>query len=102
MGPAEEAGETAPPRKERAVSGTHEEIQVRVHQVVARVMNASEASLGPQIHFVEDLRADSLRVMELILELQEEFGIEIPDEAIERIRTVGQAVAYVRERLPSA
>jgi acyl carrier protein len=62
-------------------------------------MNAERSALEPELRFVEDLRADSLRVMELVLELQEEFGIDIPDEALEGIRSVGDAVAYVKTRL---
>lgn len=74
-------------------------IDRRVRAVVARVMNADADGMDPEMRFVEDLQADSLRVMELVLELQEEFGIDIPDEALERIRSVGDAIRYVRERL---
>lgn len=71
----------------------------RVLAVVARVMNTEAEALAPELRFVEDLRADSLRVMELVLELQEEFGIEIPDSALDRIRSVGDAVEFVRGKL---
>ena len=71
----------------------------RVLGVVARVMNAEADALAPELRFVEDLRADSLRVMELVLELQEEFGIDIPDSALDKIRSVGDAIAYVRGKL---
>lgn len=71
----------------------------RVVAVVARVMNAEAAGLAPELRFVEDLHADSLRVMELVLELQEEFGIDIPDSALDKIRSVGDAIAYVRGKL---
>lgn len=71
----------------------------RVVGVVARVMNAEAETLAPELRFVEDLRADSLRVMELVLELQEEFGIDIPDSALDQIRSVGDAIEYVRGKL---
>ena len=74
-------------------------IDRQVRAVVARVMNADADGMDPEMRFVEDLQADSLRVMELVLELQEEFGIDIPDEALERIRSVGDAIRYVRERI---
>jgi acyl carrier protein len=75
------------------------ETEAKVLAVIARVMNAPAASLQREIRFVEDLHADSLRVMELVLELQEEFEIEIPDEALDKIRSVGDAVGFVRARL---
>ena len=62
-------------------------------------MNAQPASLGREIRFVEDLNADSLRVMELVLELQEEFSIEIPDEALDKLRCVGDAIGFVQEKV---
>ena len=71
----------------------------RVLSTIARVMGVEASDLEPKLRFVEDLRADSLRVMEMILELQEEFAIEIPDEALEEIRSVGDAVAYVEGRV---
>lgn len=74
-------------------------LDARVVSVIARVMNAPAPRLGVEMRFVEDLHADSLRVMELVLELQEEFGIDIPDEALEKIRSVGDAIAYVRVKL---
>jgi acyl carrier protein len=72
----------------------------RVREVIARVMNAQPAALGHEIRFVEDLHADSLRVMELVLELQEEFEIEIPDEALDKLRSVGDAIGFVKARRP--
>lgn len=74
-------------------------VESRVMATVARVMGVDAADLDPKLRFVEDLRADSLRVMELLLELQDEFSIEIPDEALEEIRSVGDAVAYVARRV---
>lgn len=67
----------------------------RVVETIARVMGVEPGDLEPGSRFVEDLGADSLRIMELVLELQEEFSIDIPDEAIEEIRSVGDAIAYV-------
>jgi acyl carrier protein len=75
------------------------DLGARVVDVIARVMNAPAADLRPEIRFVEDLHADSLRVMELVLELQEEFGIEIPDESLDKIRSVGDAVGFVKGKL---
>lgn len=86
-------------RKDDSGHGGGNGLDRRVFAVVARVMNTEADALAPELRFVEDLRADSLRVMELVLELQEEFGIEIPDSALERIRSVGDAVEFVRGKL---
>jgi len=88
-------------RKGGSGNGGGNGIDRRVFAVVARVMNIEADALAPELRFVEDLRADSLRVMELVLELQEEFGIEIPDSALERIRSVGDAIEFVRGKRAS-
>lgn len=86
--------------KAEAGNGGGNGVGGRVLAVVARVMNTEPGALAPELRFVEDLRADSLRVMELVLELQEEFGIDIPDSALDQLRSVGEAIAYVRGKLP--
>ena len=70
----------------------------RVKKVVAENLNVSEQEVTPQASFVEDLGADSLDVVELVMAFEEEFQIEIPDEDAENIKTVQDAVTYIDEK----
>ncbi|HEV7214112.1 MAG TPA: acyl carrier protein [Chloroflexota bacterium] len=69
----------------------------RLKPIVAEQLGVNESEVTPQASFVDDLNADSLDLVELIMSLEEEFGMEIPDEDAERIRTVQEAVEYVDE-----
>lgn len=78
-----------------------EEQLLRLRKIVADRLGVDESQIVPEASFVEDLNADSLDLVELIMSLEEEFGIQIPDEDAEKIRTVGDAIAYLEERLES-
>ncbi len=67
----------------------------RVKQVVVEQLDVAEDEVTPPASFVDDLGADSLDVVELVMGLEEEFDIEIPDEDAEKITTVQQAVDYI-------
>jgi len=67
----------------------------RVKGIVAKQLGAEDDAITPEANFVEDLRADSLDIVELIMALEEEFDIEIPDEKAEQIKTVQTAVDYI-------
>ncbi|HEY3330315.1 MAG TPA: acyl carrier protein [Capsulimonadaceae bacterium] len=67
----------------------------KVKKVVVDQLDVSEDEVTPQASFVEDLGADSLDVVELIMGLEEEFDVEIPDEDAEKIATVQDAVSYI-------
>jgi acyl carrier protein len=69
----------------------------RLKKIVAEQLGVDESEVTPQASFVDDLNADSLDLVELIMSLEEEFGMEIPDEDAERIRTVQEAVDYIDE-----
>ncbi|MGI8914957.1 MAG: acyl carrier protein [Chloroflexota bacterium] len=69
----------------------------RLKKIVAEQLGVEETEVTPQASFVDDLNADSLDLVELIMSLEEEFGLEIPDEDAEKIRTVQEAVDYVDE-----
>ncbi len=69
----------------------------RVKAVVVDQLGADEAAVTPEASFVDDLGADSLDIVELIMGLEQEFDIEIPDEDAEKISTVGDAVTYIKE-----
>ena len=70
----------------------------KVKKVVVDQLDVSEDEVTPQASFVEDLGADSLDVVELIMGLEEEFDIEIPDEDAEKIATVQDAVSYIETK----
>ncbi len=67
----------------------------RVKAIVVEQLGVAEAEVTPEASFVEDLGADSLDVVELVMALEEEFDVEIPDEDAEKIITVGEAVKYL-------
>ena len=69
----------------------------KVKAIVARELNVDEASLTMETNFVEDLGADSLDAVEIIMAIEDEYGIEIPDEEAEKFQTVRDLVKYVEE-----
>ena len=71
----------------------------RVKAIVVEQLGVDAAQVTPQSKFVEDLGADSLDVVELVMALEEEFDIEIPDEDAEKIATVGEAVTYIESHV---
>ncbi|HLW48762.1 MAG TPA: acyl carrier protein [bacterium] len=71
----------------------------RVKAIVVEQLGVDAAQVTPQSKFVEDLGADSLDVVELVMALEEEFDIEIPDEDAEKIATVGEAVKYIESHV---
>ena len=69
----------------------------KVKDVIIDKLGVEEDSIKSEAHFVNDLGADSLDTVELIMEFEEEFGIEIPDDDAEQITTVGSAVEYIKK-----
>ena len=74
-----------------------EEILSKIQEITADRLGVDESDVTPDASFREDLEADSLDLVELIMELEEQFGMEIPDEEAEKITTVEEAVDYVSE-----
>ena len=72
-----------------------ESIEQRVKKIVAEQLGVNEADIKNESTFVDDLGADSLDTVELVMALEEEFECEIPDEEAEKITTVKEAVAYI-------
>ena len=71
------------------------EIEARVKAIIADKLSVEETEVKPEASFTNDLGADSLDTVELIMEFEKEFGISIPDDQAEKISTVGDAVAYI-------
>ncbi|MGE0314848.1 MAG: acyl carrier protein [Lautropia sp.] len=71
------------------------DIEQRVKKIVAEQLGVNEAEIKTESSFVDDLGADSLDTVELVMALEDEFGTEIPDEQAEKITTVQQAIDYV-------
>jgi acyl carrier protein len=69
----------------------------RVISIVAEQLNVEKERVTPEMSFVNDLGADSLDQVELVMELEEEFDIQIPDDAAEKILTVGQAIEHIEK-----
>ena len=76
-----------------------EEVQAKLKEIVMDRLNAEEEQIKPEASFVEDLGADSLGIVELIMGIEEEFDIEIPDEDAEKLTTVGEAMNYIKAKL---
>ena len=72
-------------------------LEEKVKKIIAEQLSVSEDQITPTASFVEDLGADSLDTVELVMALEEEFECEIPDEEAEKITTVQQAIDYVSE-----
>lgn len=77
-------------------------IEAKVKSIIADQLGVSDEEIKPEASFIEDLGADSLDIVELVMAMEEEFEVEIPDEEAENIKTVGDAVNYITTHKPSA
>jgi len=73
-------------------------VQEKVRSIIAEQLGVKPEEVTPQASFIDDLGADSLDTVELVMALEEEFGIEIPDEEAEKLVTVGDAIKYIDEK----
>ncbi|HET6370709.1 MAG TPA: acyl carrier protein [Nitrospiria bacterium] len=74
-------------------------VDERVKKIIAEQLGLEEEDITPESSFVDDLGADSLDTVELVMAFEEEFGIEIPDEDAEKILTVQNAIDYIKEKV---
>jgi acyl carrier protein len=77
-------------------------VEERVKKIVIEQLGVKEEQVTPQASFVDDLGADSLDTVELVMALEEEFECEIPDEEAEKITSVGMAIDYIKAHLGNA
>ena len=75
------------------------EIAQKVKQIIVEKLGVEESEVTPEASFTNDLGADSLDTVELIMEFEKEFNISIPDDQAENIATVGQAISYLEENI---
>jgi len=73
-------------------------VQEKVKAIIAEQLGVKAEEVTPQASFIDDLGADSLDTVELIMALEEEFSVEIPDEDAEKMSTVGDATKYIEEK----
>ena len=76
---------------------TEAEIEEKVYQIVSEQMGIDKSELARDTSFVDDLNADSLDTVELVMEFEDEFEMSIPDEEAEKIRTISQTIDYIVE-----
>ena len=74
------------------------EIADKVKEIVSQQLDVDVGQIKPESQFIDDLGADSLAIVELVLAFEEQFEIDIPDEDTEKIRTVGDAINYIGQR----
>ena len=72
-------------------------IEERVFDIVAEQLGVEREKITRESHFINDLGADSLDTVELVMELEEEFDVNIPDDVAEKIQTVGEAINYIQK-----
>ena len=76
-------------------------VEEKVKDIIAEQLGVKKEEIKPESSFIDDLGADSLDTVEVVMALEEEFGVEIPDEDAEKIITVGEAVKYIDNKLGS-
>jgi acyl carrier protein len=77
------------------------ELEEKVREIIAKELGVEREKLTENASFMEDLGADSLDTVELVMEFEKEFNIDIPDEDAEKLRTVGDALSYLRSKVPA-
>jgi acyl carrier protein len=73
-------------------------LEERVTEIIVEQLGVAREDLAPEASFIDDLGADSLDIVELVMAMEEEFDVEIPDDDAEKIQTIGDAVAYLKDR----
>jgi acyl carrier protein len=80
---------------EGSIAMSTSQIEAKVKSIIADQLGVGEDEIKPESSFIEDLGADSLDIVELVMAMEEEFEVEIPDEEAENIKSVGDAINYI-------
>ncbi len=70
----------------------------RVREIIVEQLGVTPEQVKPEASFIEDLNADSLDTVELVMAFEEEFGVEVPDEDAEKLQTVGDVIRYIEDK----
>ncbi len=73
-------------------------VEDKIREIIVEQLGVAAEEVVPEASFIDDLGADSLDIVELVMAIEEEFGLEIPDEDAERMQSIGDAISYVEER----
>ncbi len=73
-------------------------VEEKVKEIVCEQLGISEEEVSPEKHFIDDLGADSLDIVELVMAMEEEFDLDIPDEDAEKMKTVGDVTKYITSK----
>ncbi len=76
---------------------TEESVEEQVKEIIVKQMGVNKDQVAPETSFINDLGADSLDTVELVMELEDAFDVSIPDDDAEKIQTVGDAINYIKE-----
>ena len=76
-------------------------VEDKVKQIIVEQLGVDESEVTPTASFIDDLGADSLDTVELVMAFEKEFDIDIPDEEAEKLRTVGDAIGYLNQKVGS-
>jgi acyl carrier protein len=77
-------------------------IEAKVKSIIADQLGVGEDEIKGESSFIEDLGADSLDIVELVMAMEEAFDVEIPDDDAEKIQTIGDAISYLKEKLAAS
>jgi acyl carrier protein len=77
-------------------------LEEKVSEIIVEQLGISKEEVVPEASFIDDLGADSLDIVELVMAMEEEFDVEIPDDDAEKIQTIGDAISYLKEKLAAA
>ena len=78
--------------------GSGSTVEQKVKEIICEQLGVSEEEVTPEASFIEDLGADSLDIVELVMAFEEEFSVEVPDEDAEKLQTVGDVIKYIEEK----
>jgi acyl carrier protein len=77
-------------------------VEDKISELIVEQLGVAKEEVRPEASFIDDLGADSLDIVELVMAMEEEFDVEIPDDDAEKIQTIGDAISYLKEKLAAA